>query len=131
MEIMVNVNDVKKELYKSKAVAKLSHYTSGNLYYTVVLEDGIYQFPIYTIEKNTLISIEILAKSRIIELEKNDEPRAIEVVNEINTLNYELEKIATLSSDLGTTSFDVEMMGHSLNRWIAKAIDKGEFIKIG
>ena len=126
-----NVNDVKKELYKSKAMAKLSHYTSGNLYYTVELEDGTYQFPISTIEKNTLISIETLAKSRIIELEKNDEPRAIEVVNEINTLNYELEKIATLSSDLGTTSFENEMMGHSLNRWISKAIDKGEFIQIG
>lgn len=48
----MNEMDVKKQLYKSKAVAKLSHYVSGNLYYTVELEDGTYQFPIATIEDN-------------------------------------------------------------------------------
>jgi hypothetical protein len=48
----MNEMDVKKELYKSKAVAKLSHYVSGNLYYTVELEDGTYRFPIATVEDN-------------------------------------------------------------------------------
>ncbi len=43
-------NEVKKDLYKSKVNAKFSHYVSGNLYYTVELADGIYQFPIATIE---------------------------------------------------------------------------------
>jgi len=42
--------DVKKQLYKSKAEAVFSHYVSGNLYYTVQLEDGTYQFPIETVE---------------------------------------------------------------------------------
>jgi len=36
----------------------------------------------------------------------------------------------SLSEDLGTTTFEAEMKGSELNRWIAKAIDKGEFIKI-
>jgi hypothetical protein len=31
-------------------MAKLSHYVSGNLYYTVELADGVYQFPIATVE---------------------------------------------------------------------------------
>ena len=84
----MNANEVKKDLYKSKNMAKLSHYVSGNLYYTVELEDGIYQFP-------------------------------------ISTYNY-----PTLSEDLGTTTFNAEMKGSDLNRWISKAIDKGEFIKI-
>jgi hypothetical protein len=35
-----------------------------------------------------------------------------------------------LSTDLGTTTFESEMKGSDLNRWIAKAVEKGEFIKI-
>ena len=51
METTINVNEVKKELMKSKVNAKFSHYVSGNLYYTVELADGIYQFPMSTVEK--------------------------------------------------------------------------------
>jgi hypothetical protein len=93
----MNANEVKKDLYKSKNMAKLSHYVSGNLYYTVELADGTYQFPIATVEYH---------------------PRP----------DYALRQI--LSEDLGTTTFEAEMKGSDLNRWIAKAIDKGEFIKI-
>lgn len=50
----LTVNDVKKQLYKSKEQAIFSHYVSGNLYYNVKLEDGIYQFPIETIEYDSL-----------------------------------------------------------------------------
>lgn len=72
-------------------MAKLSHYVSGNLYYTVALSDGVYQFPIATVEtKDTLI----------------------------------------LSEDLGTTTFEAEMKGSDLNRWIAKAVSNGEFIRV-
>jgi hypothetical protein len=48
---MINKNEVKKDLYKSKNMANFSHYASGNLYYNVELADGIYQFPISTIEE--------------------------------------------------------------------------------
>ena len=50
----MELNEIKKDLYKSKAMAKLSHYVSGNLYYNVELTDGVYQFPITTVESNLL-----------------------------------------------------------------------------
>jgi hypothetical protein len=94
---IVDKNEVKKELYRTKVMAKLSHYVGGNLYYTVELIDGIYQFPISTIEEY-----------------QGD---------------FDIKMIA-LSSDLGTTSFYNEMKGSELNRWVGKAIDSGDFIKI-
>jgi hypothetical protein len=90
-------NEVKKDLYKSKNMAKFSHYVSGNLYYKVNLSDGIYQFPIATVE---------------------------------DTVGDNEQSKMSLSSDLGTTTFEDEMKGSDLNRWISKAIDKGEFIKV-
>jgi hypothetical protein len=49
---MATINDtqVKKDLFKSKTMARFSHYVGGNLYYQVDLEDGTYQFPIATVE---------------------------------------------------------------------------------
>lgn len=143
----INETEVKKELMKSKVNAKLSHYVSGNIYYTVDLADGTYQFPISTIENDSLVSIIALVNNKIIELdkqldvlipdritlevkEKNEDPKVIEIENEISTLKSELEKMLTLSSDLGTTTFSDEMRGSELNRWISKAIKKEEFIKI-
>ena len=90
----MNKNEVKKELLRSKSMAKFSHYISGNLYYSVQLADGVYQFPISTVDT-------IFGSS-----------------------DY------ALSADLGTTAFDSEIKASFLNRWIDKAIDKGEFIKI-
>lgn len=95
---MLDKNEVKKDLYKSKNMAKFSHYVSGNLYYNVELADGIYQFPISTIE--TYFG------------------------------DFDIEMMC-LSSDLGTTVFNAEVKGSELNRWISKAIDKGEFTKVG
>lgn len=104
----MELNEIKKDLYKSKAMAKLSHYVSGNLYYTVELAHGVYQFPIATVEeveKEVIVTIEGL----------------------VNSYSYDAIQ---LSSDLGTTTFESEMKGSDLNRWIAKAVEKGEFIKI-
>lgn len=92
-------NDVKKDLYKSKVMAKFSHYISGNLYYRVELADGIYQFPIATVEFN-------------------------EDGSTWNIGNLQL------SEDLGQTSFEAEIKGSDLNRWISKAIKNNEFIKV-
>ena len=33
-------------------VALISHYTAGNLYYNIEIEDGTYQFPVETVEEN-------------------------------------------------------------------------------
>src|SRR3972149_4480385 len=96
----MNTNEVKKELYRSKAMARFSHYTSGNLYYTVEMSGGTYQFPIATIEQ-----VKVLEDSTVLPFIK-------------------------LSSDLGTTSFCAEVKGSDLNRWIAKAVEKGDFVKV-
>ena len=94
METTINItaNEVKKDLYKSKANAKFSHYCHGNLYYDIEVLGSKFQFPIKTIES----------------IDGND----------------------SLSSDLGTTSFLSEIKGSDLNRWIAKAIENKEFVKI-
>jgi len=99
-------NEVKKDLYKSKNMAKFSHYVQGKLYYIVDLIDGTYQFPISTIEEGPTF---------------NDDESGLSM--------YEVETVV-LSSDLGTTSFSAEIKGSELNRWISKSIDNGEFIKI-
>lgn len=46
----MNKNEVKKDLYKSKAMAKFSHYCKGRLFYEVKILDKTYQFPIDTVE---------------------------------------------------------------------------------
>lgn len=102
----MELNEIKKDLYKSKAIAKLSHYVSGNLYYTVELADGVYQFPIATVEEGPSVNTDDSGLSM-----------------------YEVETLQ-LSSDLGTTTFEAEMKGSDLNRWIAKAVSNGEFTKI-
>lgn len=102
----LNLNEIKKELMRNKAMANFSHYVSGNLYYTVKVLDGTYQFPIATTEEGPTI---------------NDDESGLSM--------YETETII-LSKDLGTTSFWNEMRGSELNRWIGKAFDKGEFIRI-
>ena len=102
-------NEVKKDLYKSKNMAKFSHYVSGNLYYTVELSDGTYLFPIATVED-------------IIEVKSMDMGDYY--------VGKSVKTGVQLSSDLGTTNFDYEIKGSNLNRWISKAIDNDEFIKI-
>jgi hypothetical protein len=96
-------NEIKKDLYKSKNLAKFSHYVNGNLYYKVDVMDGTYQFPIKTVQKSYVMD------------------------------TRQVEKIPTLvlAEDLGTTSFDAEIKGSELIRWIEKAIDNEDFIKVG
>jgi hypothetical protein len=108
----MNKNKVKIELYKSKVMAKFDHYASGTLYYTVEMEDGKYQFPISTTEW----------RDETIEVPKGDFSEDV-IEWEITTMH--------LSSDLGTTAFGAEIKAAELNRWIGKAIDGGQFIKVG
>ena len=119
---MKNVNEVKKELYKSKAIAKLISIISGTMYYTVQLEDGLYRFPIQTVDK---------VQTTLFKLNPNAIDSDIDSgIRGILYVKYE-EDVYKLSSDLGTTSFDSEMKGSDLNRWIVMAIEKNEFVKIG
>lgn len=103
----MNVNDVKKYLYKNKEVtAKFSYYKSGNLYYRVEIENSLYEFPISTIEEGAVFNIDEDGGS----------------IYEVHTI--------VLSSDLGDTPFDGEVKASLLNRWIAKAFETDTFRKI-
>lgn len=98
---MLDVNEIKKDLMRSKNMAGFSHYKAGKLFYNVELSDGVYQFPIVTVER----------------------------------IQFGIEETAYrdsyhLSSDLGETSFNAEIRGSELARWIQKAIKNDEFKKL-
>jgi len=84
---------LKKLVMNRENVAAMSHYTAGNLYYTITIEDGVYQFPVETVEENT-------------------------------------DGTISLSSDLGTISFDAEIKAATMMRYIRKAIKNETLIKI-
>ena len=143
----INETEVKKELMRSKVNAKLSHYVSGNIYYTVELADGTYQFPISTIETGTLDKIFGPCQTKDLDNEGFIGLDGLYTLEEVKKY-YDRKKIAEdrgdifiddmlielqvskLSEDLGTTTFSNEMRGSELNRWISKAIKNDEFIKI-
>jgi hypothetical protein len=101
----ISAVEVKKELYKSKVNAKLSHYEKPSLYYTVDLSDGKYMFPIAVIQKRTITIMD------------GDEVLSI----------FDTEKS---SPDLSGASFGIEVKASDLNRWIEKSIKEETFIKI-
>jgi hypothetical protein len=108
----MNTNEIKKDLYKSKAVAKFSHYTTGSLYYNVDVFGVPHQFPIHVVEPTTLVREYI---ERDAEYPGYDKVRL-----ELPTIK--------LADDLKGASFNAEIKGSDLNRWIAKAVEAGEFV---
>lgn len=113
----MNANDVKKELYKSKVNAKLTEVVNGTMYYIVQLEDGLYRFPIIQVT-------EVVGPLYRLEAKTQTSPTVALTYTKID------EKCYALSADLGTTSFSVEMKASDLNRWIAKAIESDDFVKV-
>jgi len=105
--VMLNETQVKKDLFKSKAMAGFSHYMGGNLYYNIVVMEELYQFPIATTQEGPTF---------------NDDETGLSM--------YEVETVI-LSEDLGTTRFEAEIRGSELARWISKAIKNETFIKLG
>lgn len=100
---MYNAIEIGKELFKSKVMAKFSHYKEGKLFYTVELEAGKFQFPLSTMDVDTEI-------------------QNIHTGEDIEIKTY------SPSSDLGDTTFFAEIRGSELFRWIKKAIAKDEFV---
>jgi len=100
---MVDINEIKKDLYKSKAVAKLLYYepSNGDLVYTINALGKDWVFPIHTITK---------------------------VYNWVDT-DDGLEEVESfeLTDDLKGARFEPEIKGSSLIRWIQQAIEKNEF----
>ena len=50
---MIDKNEIKKDLYKSKNLATFSHYSFGKLFYTFDALGATFMFPINTTEKVT------------------------------------------------------------------------------
>lgn len=50
------INEIKKDLYKSKVMATFSHYSYGKLYYTFNTLEKKFIFPIHTVENEYSIS---------------------------------------------------------------------------
>lgn len=114
---MENKIDIKK-IVGGGNIAKLSHVIAGNMYYTVDTGDGVYQFSIkgFQNESGAFFKMSTVTKTS----------------PEINMNYIPFEKtVYTLSEDVGTTTFNSEIKAMELMRWIRKAIDNDELIKIG
>jgi len=116
---MKNATEVKKELYKSKVDATLNRVESGKMYYNVKLEDGTYQFPIEILEQENTTLYRLEAKTQA---SPNVGLSYVQTGDKYYTLAV---------NEFGNTAFTLEMKASSLNRWIAKAIEKDEFVKVG
>jgi hypothetical protein len=102
--------EVKKDLYKSKAIAKLMYYNpnNGDLMYSVQALGKTYEFPIHTIQNTTIKH----------KFSKFEEKAFVDI--EIGTIK--------LNDELKGAQWPPEIKGSDLNRWIGQAIDAGEFV---
>jgi hypothetical protein len=107
--IELNETEIKKDLMKSKTMAKFSHYIAGNLYYNIEVFGDMYEFPISTVDVKVTHNVSTL---------------------EVGAKVKESDVVTTLSEDLGTTSFNSEIRGSELARWISKSIKNETFIKL-
>jgi len=110
-------NEIKKDLYKSKVFATFAYYDgdSGKLYYNIELFGEPYMFPINTQENTTLVREYI---------EQNPEG-----TGEYEKVRVELSSIK-LADDLRGAKFAAEIKGSELNRWIVKALDNNDLVKL-
>jgi hypothetical protein len=107
---MIDKNEIKKDLYKSKNMATFSHYSFGKLFYTFDALGTTFMFPINTTESRQIM---------VGGMGEMDGPADAEYVETI-----------MLSSDLGETNFGQSIKASDLNRWIAKAIDADELVNM-
>jgi hypothetical protein len=140
----MNINEIKKDLYKSKADAVFMYYSAGNLYYSVPLADGTYKFPISTVEEikeskvvkisieegNPIVDIDESTQSSNSESETESVHVSIDSEEPLALTVFTLTTSVNLSSDLSTTPFESVMKGSLLIRWIQKAVESEDFVKI-
>lgn len=120
IQILPDINEIKKDLYKTKENAEFSFYRKGQLFYEVNILGNRYSFPLNVVE-NTSKEVSLVKN---LKTEKNGlgTKVAIDVVTYVDTIK--------LSDDLGNTDFNRDIKGSELIRWITKAIDNGNFVKI-
>ncbi len=134
---MLNINEIKKDLYKSKNMAYFSHYQSGDLYYNVVVMDALYQFPISVMDTVSFNELTKNSGYSIINGHVEHIDNIVTTKPEVETLDvdklddFEEMSFIKLSEDLGSTPFEADMRGSELIRWMQMAIKKEQFIKVG
>ena len=108
---MFDINEIKKDVLKSKTNAIFSHYVNGKLYYTIELSKGKYQFAINIVEPN---------------------PITLSFIEKGVRINKTIESIGltTVTDDFGNSHLEKEMRGSLLNKWIEKAMNNNEFIPL-
>ena len=104
--------EVQKFLYKTKTIANLDRFENGKLFYHVGLIDGIYEFPINTVEKINIENTELY----------KDPEFAKHIV--------EGQYFSILKDDIKGAAFGINMKASELFRWIKVAIDNEELICI-
>ncbi len=96
-------NEIKKDLYKSKVFATFAYYDgdTGKLYYNIELFGEPYIFPISVIYKDWVPAED----------------------------GGEIQEIS-LADDLIGAKFSAQIKGSDLNRWIIKALDSKDLMKL-
>ena len=96
-------NEIKKDLYKSKVSATFAYYDgdTGKLYYNIQLFGDPYIFPMSVIDEEWVPD------------------------SEGDTM-----KEYSLANDLKGAKFGAEIKGSELNRWIVKALDNNDLVKL-
>lgn len=104
---MLDINEIKKDLYKSKTMAKLLYYdpSKGDLIYMVEVLGQIRTFPIHTTQRTVIEHDSIHKGVRI---------------------NLGVDSIK-LNEDIQGARFLPEIKGSTLIRWIQQAIEANEF----
>lgn len=124
---------IHKYLLSSKCIATFARYKFGVMYYQVQIEESYYEFPINTVEEtkiyisdpnpSTCAVVEIASSEKI-----EDYPNYhVHLYDELMVLDVNGIEVypKRLSKDLGDTSFEAEIRGSELNRWIKKAFKDG------
>ena len=110
METKLSLNEIKKDLYRTNTIAKFIHYDNGKLVYEVDILDSRYQFPISVVQD-------------IYETVNQDMGDGL-------TVGKSKKVGVKLADDLGGAIFGVDVEAKHLNRWISKAFENKELMKI-
>lgn len=107
----MEIIDVQKDLLKSKTIADFDRFENGDLFYNVNILDDLYQFPIPTIGE-VHINHDIL--------DSEGEQSGMKLI----------AKTFRPKNDVKGAAFTPQMRGSELFRWIKKAYNDNNLIKI-
>lgn len=130
--------DIKKYLYKNSDVqVNFRRYKFGKLYFTVKIEEHLYEFPMSVVEETKFITCDSTAPAFAYQVAKEEDLSGYQKNKweDVNVLNLHSpnDEVTTvrLSSDMGDVNFFSGDPAKLYIRWITKAFKSGELIKVG